>query len=199
MSRCFNCEKNCETKRCTGCHQAFYCSKTCQKNHWSKHKENCIRADSSIHELFKVCARDVFPDPGSTVARDYGFDNVRVNHGDVLWGDFRPMMAETILLGVFQLITKDVGILNWVIQCTYSIRSAYQRRWSSKRVKKMNWMTLSTATFETCSVDTVKEAHSTFLRGYGTVWWLAPLKLRVSRSSRFRKWDNRSITSTMEA
>ena len=111
MSRCFNCEKNCETKRCTGCHQAFYCSKTCQKNHWSKHKENCIRADSSIHELFKVCARDVFPDPGSTVARDYGFDNVRVNHGDVLWGDLRPMMAETILLGVFQLITKDVGNL----------------------------------------------------------------------------------------
>ncbi|CAH3015275.1 unnamed protein product [Porites evermanni] len=59
MSRCFNCEKNCETKRCTGCHQAFYCSKTCQKNHWGKHKENCIRADSSIHELFKLITKDV--------------------------------------------------------------------------------------------------------------------------------------------
>lgn len=112
---CDFCQNNYETKRCSGCRVALYCSKTCQKNHWSKHKANCIRADSSIHELEKVCGMDVVPEPGSTVARDYGFDNVRDNHGDVLWGDstlcFEPMTAETLLLGVFQLIINDVGNL----------------------------------------------------------------------------------------
>ena len=114
---CDFCQNDYETKRCSGCRVASYCSKTCQKNHWSKHKANCIRADSSIHELRMVCGIDVVPDPGSTVARDYGFDNVRVNHGDVLWGDstlhacFAPMTAETLLLGVFQLIMNDVGNL----------------------------------------------------------------------------------------
>jgi hypothetical protein len=28
-------------KRCGGCHIAYYCSETCQNDHWEKHKPNC--------------------------------------------------------------------------------------------------------------------------------------------------------------
>ena len=28
-------------KRCSGCKRVFYCSKTCQKNHWKEHKPEC--------------------------------------------------------------------------------------------------------------------------------------------------------------
>ena len=28
-------------KRCTGCKRVFYCSKTCQKQHWKEHKPEC--------------------------------------------------------------------------------------------------------------------------------------------------------------
>ncbi|XP_028518774.1 uncharacterized protein LOC114576395 [Exaiptasia diaphana] len=110
--RCYNCQKNCDTKRCTGCQQASYCSKTCQRTHWHKHKENCIQADSSVHELSKVCLWDIFPARWSAVSRDYGFDNVRIFHQDVLWSS-ENMTAETILLGTFQLIIKDVGNLEF--------------------------------------------------------------------------------------
>ena len=38
---CSNCRKNCEPNRCGKCFTAGYCNKTCQENHWSKHKKIC--------------------------------------------------------------------------------------------------------------------------------------------------------------
>ena len=112
MSRCFNCEKEGNMKKCSGCQHAFYCSKNCQKEHWDKHKSNCLPQGSSIHELFKLCKDDILPSIAGTVARDYGFDNMRFYYGDISWGDFAsPCTAEQILFGVFQLIWKDVGNL----------------------------------------------------------------------------------------
>ena len=85
MPSCYFCDKEMTTtKQCANCRHAVYCSKDCQKKHWSKHKPNCVRSDHSIHGLFDFCSSDFLPDPGSTVARDYGFDNVRVNHGETL-------------------------------------------------------------------------------------------------------------------
>ena len=82
-------------KRCAGCQHAFYCSKTCQRGHWRRHKPNCIPPDSSLHELSSACWSDLFPSP--PVARDYGFDNLRLYHGDVLLPN--GLTAEHILLG----------------------------------------------------------------------------------------------------
>lgn len=38
---CSNCRRKCEPKRCRKCFTAGYCNKTCQENHWSKHKKIC--------------------------------------------------------------------------------------------------------------------------------------------------------------
>ena len=110
---CYNCDKEMETtKQCANCQHAAYCSKDCQKKHWSKHKPNCIRSDHSIHGLFRLCFEDLLPVSGSTIARDYGFDNVRENHGDVLWGiSSTPAMAENILLALYKCIKSDVCCL----------------------------------------------------------------------------------------
>ena len=110
---CYNCDKEMETtKQCANCQHAVYCSKDCQKKHWSKHKPNCIRSDHSIRGLFRLCFEDLLPVSGSTVARDYGFDNVRENHEDVLWGtSSTPAMAENILLALYKCIKRDVCCL----------------------------------------------------------------------------------------
>ena len=39
---CASCHSKTENlKRCSGCKRVFYCSKTCQKNHWKEHKPDC--------------------------------------------------------------------------------------------------------------------------------------------------------------
>ena len=48
--------------------------------------------------------------PSASTARDYGFDNVKLYHGDsVLPGDSRGLTPKHILLGLYQIITKDIG------------------------------------------------------------------------------------------
>ena len=110
-NECYNCWKEGDMKRCTGCQHAMYCSKTCQKAHWKKHKQNCLPPESSVHKLFDAIIDDILPVP-VTVGREYGFDNMRLYHGDVLWGDSStPLSAEQILLGLFKFITSDVAKL----------------------------------------------------------------------------------------
>lgn len=110
MPRCYNCEKEGELKHCSGCQHAFYCSKACQKKHWEKHKPTCLPPESPIHTLFEACAMDVFPAP--SIDHEYGFDNMRLYHADVLWGaSSMPASAEQILLSLYELIYKDVGNL----------------------------------------------------------------------------------------
>ena len=44
---CFHCGKEGRSpplRRCSQCEVAYYCSKTCQKGHWKKHKDACIAA-----------------------------------------------------------------------------------------------------------------------------------------------------------
>lgn len=42
---CAFCHSNTESlKRCSGCKRAFYCSKTCQRNHWKEHKPECQKS-----------------------------------------------------------------------------------------------------------------------------------------------------------
>ena len=44
---CFLCGKEGRSpplRRCSQCEIAYYCSKTCQKGHWKKHKAACIAA-----------------------------------------------------------------------------------------------------------------------------------------------------------
>ena len=47
---CSNCCKKCKPNRCGTCFTAGYCNKTCQENHWSKHKKICkvLREKSSM-------------------------------------------------------------------------------------------------------------------------------------------------------
>lgn len=42
--QCHNCLEWRETcMRCSRCHKAYYCGKSCQKQHWSTHKPNCTK------------------------------------------------------------------------------------------------------------------------------------------------------------
>lgn len=104
---CYSCGEERETKRCAACQHAHYCSKTCQKQHWKKHKPNCIPPDSSLHDLFDACAMDLWP--SALTAHDYGFDNVKLYHGDsVLPGVSDGLTPKHVLLGLYQIITKDI-------------------------------------------------------------------------------------------
>ena len=109
MPDCYNCDKEGDLKRCAGCQHAYYCSKACQKRHWRKHKPNCIPPQSSLHELFRACILDVFPSPST--AQEYGFDNMKLYHGDLLspFEEFPEATAGHILLGLYQIITKDIA------------------------------------------------------------------------------------------
>lgn len=106
---CYTCLKNGEVKLCGRCRHAFYCSKICQRKHWTKHKPNCIPAESSLHDLFQACSADLLPVP-EAAARDYGLDNMRLYHGDVMW-DLGPfeITAEQILFGLYRTIEIDIG------------------------------------------------------------------------------------------
>ena len=47
LFRCFLCQKEGRSpplRKCTQCEIAYYCSKTCQRSHWKKHKSACIAA-----------------------------------------------------------------------------------------------------------------------------------------------------------
>ena len=101
---CYACDKEGNMKRCSRCQHAFYCSKSCQKRHWNRHKPNCLPPDSSLHELNSACWKDLFAGP--LAARDYGFDNLRSYHGDVLL--VNGLTAEHILLGLYQIIRRDI-------------------------------------------------------------------------------------------
>ncbi|XP_020616806.1 uncharacterized protein LOC110054792 [Orbicella faveolata] len=104
---CYSCGERRETKRCSACQHAHYCSKTCQKRHWKKHKPNCIPPESSLHELFDACAMDLWP--SAPAAHDYGFDNVKLYHGDSVFPrDSRGLTPEHVLLGLYQIITRDI-------------------------------------------------------------------------------------------
>ncbi len=39
--QCYVCHKG-TTKRCSVCRVVFYCSRECQRRHWSQHKTNCV-------------------------------------------------------------------------------------------------------------------------------------------------------------
>jgi len=72
-----------------------------------KDTSQTLPPESSVHELFRACFNDLLPVPGTTVARDYGFDNMRIYHGDVVWGESPTLAsAENILIGLFQCIKR---------------------------------------------------------------------------------------------
>lgn len=96
---CWNCHQEVNVRRCTRCLEAAYCSTNCQRQHWSKHKGNCIPQNLSLHSLFEACRMDVFPTP--PVRCDYGFDNMQLYHGDLVSPE--GLSAETILLGLYQV------------------------------------------------------------------------------------------------
>jgi len=55
--KCEGCEKTGEFKKCSGCYHVFYCSRSCQALHWSKHKTNCKEIQSEykiIHYTEKI-------------------------------------------------------------------------------------------------------------------------------------------------
>lgn len=77
---------------------------------------------------------DVFPIP--SVRCDYGFDNIEFYHGDVVSPE--GLSAETILLGLYQVIWKDIGndeydggahypVLNSIGASKRMILEAYER------------------------------------------------------------------------
>lgn len=55
--KCANCAREDlidNLKQCSSCKETLYCSKTCQNQHWTKHKEKCthLKVDSTSEKLF---------------------------------------------------------------------------------------------------------------------------------------------------
>ena len=66
LFRCFLCQKEGRSpplRRCSQCEVAYYCSKTCQRGHWKKHKPACIatvatKADDARRERLARAVRE---------------------------------------------------------------------------------------------------------------------------------------------
>jgi hypothetical protein len=59
---CFNCEKS-AAQHCGRCKAASYCGKTCQINHWKKHKAMCISDEDTttvINEITDLIAGNLY-------------------------------------------------------------------------------------------------------------------------------------------
>ncbi|KAJ7336071.1 hypothetical protein OS493_013449 [Desmophyllum pertusum] len=106
---CYVCDKKGDVKRCSGCQHAYYCSRTCQRQHWRRHKPHCIPPQSSLHELLHACFMDVFP--SASAALDYGFESMSLYHGDLVLPDQRQLLSpEHVLLGLYQMINRDINL-----------------------------------------------------------------------------------------
>ena len=51
--RCGFCGDQVETKKCSICRKAYYCSKECQKADWPNHKEVCKVSDISLSKVVR--------------------------------------------------------------------------------------------------------------------------------------------------
>jgi len=54
---CASCRKHNSTLRCTGCRCVYYCSKGCQRQHWSVHKKVCKTISIPSNELSSLVAK----------------------------------------------------------------------------------------------------------------------------------------------
>ena len=78
-SQCHSCITQRQSARhfmtCTGCYQARYCNRYCQKAHWLFHKFNCKGYRLKNADLLVLdCWQDKFPED-SNVLEDFGFMN----------------------------------------------------------------------------------------------------------------------------
>jgi hypothetical protein len=56
--KCFSCQKENGTLECAACQNIWYCSETCKKNHWKKHKTKCCLAKVCVIEGDHIQERD---------------------------------------------------------------------------------------------------------------------------------------------
>ena len=77
---CFQCGKEGRSpplRRCSQCEIAYYCSKTCQRGHWKKHKAACIAAVTAK-------ADDARRERLARAVREKGKDKVEDGEDDAL-------------------------------------------------------------------------------------------------------------------
>ena len=77
---CFQCGKEGRSpplRRCSQCDIAYYCSKTCQRGHWKKHKAACIAAVAAK-------AEDARRERLARAVREKGKDKVEDGEDDAL-------------------------------------------------------------------------------------------------------------------
>ena len=80
MFTCFLCGKEGRSpplRRCSQCEIAYYCSKTCQRGHWKKHKAACIAAVAAK-------ADDARRERLARAVREKGKDKVECGEDDAL-------------------------------------------------------------------------------------------------------------------
>ena len=80
MFTCFLCSKEGRSpplRRCSQCEIAYYCSKTCQRGHWKKHKAACIAAVAAK-------AEDARRERLARAVREKGKDKVDDGEDDAL-------------------------------------------------------------------------------------------------------------------
>ena len=80
LFRCFLCQKEGRSpplRRCSQCEVAYYCSKTCQRGHWKKHKAACIAAVAAK-------ADDARRERLARAVREKGKDKVEGGEDDAL-------------------------------------------------------------------------------------------------------------------
>jgi hypothetical protein len=70
---CESCHEQPGNRKCSGCSQAWYCSKQCQKDNWYRHKFDCNGKEPSTADyLVMACVKNLIPTHQQTLI-DYGF------------------------------------------------------------------------------------------------------------------------------
>ena len=73
-------------------------AKPAKKEHWGKHKPNCIRSSSSLHDLFEACR--VTDELVTPVVVNCGFLHVNPYCGNLL----PYLRADDVLFWIYKLI-----------------------------------------------------------------------------------------------
>ena len=137
-SQCSWCGISCQKRVCARCLLARYCSRRCQRNHWSSHKWQCYRQlkikSSDIHGI-GVFSRKAF-DAGDVVFKEkILYQNLQMNSDGYALPSLGPRAGDQrFLKDSFELIPDD-GI-RAVTKTFYQLGAFTDGQWNIDNVEK---------------------------------------------------------------
>lgn len=187
-----SCRKPGSKRRCSGCHEAFYCDAQCQKADWPAHKVNDCLA-TTAHRLARAVYKDLLPLDQPTL-NDYGFTKALTTDdkqklfglyvGLIMYNRVKPQtLHEWRLNGTLVRNIKDVyeaipeqhrgGYYPWFLQNQYVLDSSLKPPSAEDYVNSMilrAWKFIGGS--ETDTVDQITTKLKTWPRNKARCHWL---------------------------